>query len=274
VADLMEHKVGEAKIVSPRRRQPPEVQVQLGACEIKTIVAKLAPLAPAGPPEELGPTEEPCSPIHCRYWDHNAGAAPMGNQPVTLWLQGSLPVGKNTRFPLGVSNDSLDREISGVVEVMAPSEWTLIPRQVPYRIAPGSQAVYEIMVDIPADASPCFLRAATQDGEQVLQDVIPVGEIRPLEVSLTREGSEFVVRAKNPNADYVEGQVALITPLESWGQVVDTFALGEVAPRLHSFRLEAGAEDEFRFAVQGSLGAVWAVAKVMWYGRVQYVQVQ
>jgi hypothetical protein len=196
----------------------------------------------------------------------------MGNQPTTLWLGGSLPVGKNTRFPLGVSNDSLDREVSGVVEVIAPSEWTLIPRQIPYRIAPGSQAVYEVMVDIPADASPCFLRAVTQDGEQVLQDVLPVGEIEPLEVSLTREDSDFVMCAKNPNPDYVEGQVALITPLESWGRAVDTFALGEVAPRLHSFRLEAGAEEQFTFAVRGNLNRVWAVAKVMWYGRVQYVQ--
>ena len=59
---------------------------------------------------------------------------------------------------------------------------------------------------------------------------------------------------------------------ESWGPSVDTFALNAVTPRLHAFRLEAGAEQIFPFAVQGDMKGLWAVAKVMWYGRLQYVQ--
>ena len=272
LTDLMERKIGEVTIDRPRWRRPAEASARIPPCGIATLVAHLAPLGKVAPPTELGPTAEPFKTTHCRYWEHNVGAAPMGNQPVTLWLSGELPIGKTTRFSLGVSNDARDSDTAGTIEVIAPAEWTLIPRQIPFRILAASQAVYEVMVVIPPDASPCFLRAIIRDGDKVIQDVLPIGEIEPLESSLTREDGRFSLRVKNPNPDYVEGQVALITPLESWGPSVDRFALSEVTPRLHVFRLDPGAEEIFPFAVDRNMEGLWAVAKIMWYGRVQYVQ--
>ncbi|NIR18800.1 MAG: hypothetical protein GTN79_03210 [Gammaproteobacteria bacterium] len=128
------------------------------------------------------------------------------------------------------------------------------------------------MVVVPQDASPCFLRAVIERGDQVLQDVIPVGEIAPLVASLTRQDGRFVVSVGNPNSDYVEGQVALITPLESWGRAAGSLARAAVRPWVHPFRLEAGAADTFGFAIEGTDAGTWAIAKLMWYGRVQYVQ--
>jgi alpha-mannosidase len=272
LADLLEEKSGELSVVRPGWRRPPVVPVEVPACEIGTVGVRLAPLTEPGEAEELGPTSERCRPIHCRYWDHNAGAAPIGNQPVTLWLRGKLPVGETTRFSLGLSNDWRNQEITGRVDLLAPEEWQVIPRQVPYRIPAGSQAVYEIMVVVPPEAPPCFLRATTEDGDRVLQDVLPIGEVAPLEAALKREGDGFVLRVRNPNGDYVEGEVALITPLESWGPVVGDFALGRVSPRRHAFRLEAGEEKQLRFSVEGKTTGLWAVGKVMWYGQVLYVQ--
>jgi len=95
--------------------------------------------------------------------------------------------------------------------------------------------------------------------------------VRPLQSSLHREGEALTVRLANPNADYVEGHVSLIAPIESWGETVDGVALGGVTPRLHSFRLEAQSQQEFRFTVEGEPPA-WAIAKVCWYGNIQYVQ--
>ena len=240
--------------------------------EIVTAVAKLA--APAVIPggEELFTPPAGGPPLHCRYWDHNAAAAPTGNQPVTLWMQGELPLGKNTRFSLGISNDACDRDIAGTVQVSAPSEWTLIPKQVPYRIAAGSQAVYEIMVIVPPEAAPTFVRASTEFEGQVLQDVLPVGEVQLLQASLQREQDAFVVDLTNANADHVEGQIALITPLESWGASVGEFARGSVDPRWYDFQLGPDEQKQFRFAVTGDREGLWAVAKVAWYGYVQYVQ--
>ena len=148
----------------------------------------------------------------------------------------------------------------------------MIPREVPYRIPAGSQAVYEVMVVVPQDAEPCFLRGAIEYGEQTLQDVIPIGDIAPLRASLAREDGRFVLSVANPNSDYVEGEIALITPLESWGGLVGGAARAEVAPRLYPFRLEAGAEEDFAFTVRGDAAGLWAIGKIMWYGRVQYIQ--
>jgi hypothetical protein len=303
LCDLLEQKTADLTIPRARRRRPVQLPVTLGPCEIATVGLRLSPLLDTpSHPEDLGPSTEPGQPVHSRYWDHNLGAAPLGNQPVTVWMRGVLPRGKNTRFGLGVSNDSLEREITGTVGIVAPATWTLIPRQVPYRIAPGSQAVYEIMVTPPADAPSCFLRAIVQDDDQLFQDVIPIGDVQPLAITLAREESAFLVTVENPNGDYVEGQVVLITPLESWGPAVGRLAVAAVSPRLYAFNLQAGAKQTFRFTIaalrssdvprpegrdggpeglatsslrstsRGNINSIWAVAKVMWYGNVQYTQ--
>ena len=272
VTDLHERKIADAEITGGRWGKPAKISVEVPACGILTLGCRLESLPEPSEPNELGPVEEPHNRIHCRYWDHNLGAAPMGNQPVTLWLRGELPIGKTTRFSLGLSNDSRDREIVGKVDVIAPADWQLIPRQVPYRIPAASHAIYEIMVIVPPDASPCFLRAVTQEGDKLLQDTLFIGDIAPLKASLLRTPDGFVVRLRNPNRDYVEGQVALITPLESWGSAVGSLARSAITPRLHSFSVEAGEEKRFTFSAHGDKDGLWAVAKVMWYGQVQYVQ--
>ena len=272
LTDLMEREIAQVEFNHGRWRAPQALTVGLRPNEIVTAAVKLAPPAVIAGGEELFAPPAGGEPLYCRYWDHNLGAAPMGNQPVTLWMQGELPLGRNTRFSLGISNDACDRDIAGTVQVSAPSEWTLIPKQVPYRIAAGSQAVYEIMVIVPPDAAPTFVRASTEFEGQLLQDVLPVGEVQPLPASLRREQDAFVVSLSNPNTDYVEGQVTLITPLESWGASVGEFARGSVDPRSCAFRLDPGEEKQFRFAITGDREGLWAVAKVAWYGRVQYLQ--
>ena len=299
LADLTDRKTEELPITRPGWRVGHSVRLRarrggqtrglltvplaVPSCGIITVAARLAPLGAggastaggptAGPPyQELGPVAEPCSPLHCRYWDHNLGVAPIGNQPVTLWLRGPIPVGKNTRFTLGLSNDYRDREISGRVRVIAPQEWPLLPREVPYRIAPGSQAVYEVMVVVPPDASPCFLRAVTEDGDRVLQDVIPIGDILPLASSLRWQEDGLLLEVRNPNPDFVEGQAAIITPVASWGGAVDSLALAAVTPRLYAFRLEPAQQKRFAYRWEGARQGLWAVAKVMWYGNVQYTE--
>jgi len=272
LTDLVERKTGEVAVTPPGWRRPPAVSVDVPACGIVTVAVRLPRLEAGGPSAELGPVAEPYRPIHCRYWDHNSGAAPMGNQPLTLWLRGELPVGQTTRFSLGLTHDGLAQEITGSVEVRGRPDWQLIPTRVPYRIPPGSQAVYEVMIRVPADTTPGFLRAVTEAYGQQIQDVLPVGEIAPLELSLERTGAGFTLSVRNPNPDYVEGQAFLITPLESWGRVVDGAARAEVSPRMQAFRLNAGEAGEFRFSANGDLEGLWAVGKVAWYGQVQYVQ--
>jgi hypothetical protein len=271
LCDLMERKTSDLTVTRGRRGRPGEVPLQLGSCEVATLAVRLSPL-PGAPsqPEELGPSAEPGQPIYVRWWEHNLGVAPLGNQPVTIWMRGVLPRGKNTRFALGISNDSLDRDLTGSVGIAAPATWTLIPRQVPYRITAGSQALYEIMIAPPADAPSCFLRAIIQDGDQLYQDIIPIGDVQPLALTVAREANAFSVTIENPNGDHVEGQVVLITPLESWGAAASPLAVAAVSPRLYAFTLQPQARQTLRFTVRGDMNSLWAAAKVMWYGNVQY----
>jgi alpha-mannosidase len=283
--DLMESKGNDVEIARPRWGRPVEVKLDIPACGIASLAVKLSALAQQGPPRELGPSTEPYSPVHARYWDHNLGPAPIGNLPLSLWLRGEVPIGQTTRFSLGVNNETQDREIAGTVSMIAPTEWTMIPRQIPYRIAPNNSAVYEIMVVVPPDAQPCWIRALTSQGDCAIQDVMPVGTVRPLAARLRRAADGFTVAISNPNPDYVEGHVSLITPMETWGEVVRGYGLCQVSPLLIPFRLEAGEEREFRFAVAergrptppeggapASAEAAWAIARVAWYGNVTYVQ--
>jgi hypothetical protein len=180
----------------------------------------------------------------------------------------------------------------------------MIPRQIPYRIAPNSAAVYEIMVVVPPGARPCWIRALAAQGEGTVQEVMPVGDVEPLAARLRRAPDGFVVAISNPNRDYVEGHVTLITPVESWGplgtggdrcprptprgekgfgaeaseatEVVRGYGLCQVSPRLIPFRLEAGEQRDFRFDVRAEAAGLadvgWAIARVAWYGSVKYLQ--
>jgi alpha-mannosidase len=270
--DLLERKLEDIDIVRSAWRRAPDVTLDVPACGIISVAVQLPPPTEPGPPKDLGPSAEPYLPVHSRYWDHNLGAAPMGNLPLSLWIRGPVPVGQNTRFALGLVNDSLDQEITGTVNMIAPETWTMIPRQLPYRIPPNSPALYEVMVVVPEDAPGCFIRAVTEQRGQIVQDVFPVGDVAPLQASLLRGDGTYTVRIANPNADYVEGHVTLITPIESWGETVEGVALGLVAPLLHPFRLEAGSQQELHFTVEGDHSPAWAIAKVCWYGNIHYVQ--
>ncbi len=270
--DLMETKTEDIEVTRPRWKRPAEIRAQIPACGIVSLATKLNSIADAGPPNTLGKSREPYLPVHTRYWDHNLGAAPMGNLPLSLWMRGPVPVGHNTRFALGVNNETTDRELAGTVTMIAPTDWTMIPRQLPYRVAPNSSAIYEVMVVVPPDAQSCFIRASAKQGEFEIQDVIPVGDVKPLDSHLSRDGRGFAVVIRNPNADFVEGQVSLITPLETWGRFAGGHTICEISPRVFAFKLEAGEEREFRFEVQGQAKGAWAVAKVCWYGNVRYVQ--
>ncbi len=271
-ADAQERKVADFPAPLFGWRRAPRVPLTLGPCESTNLVVALKRLAEVAESADLGPTDEPCRTIYCRYWDHNLGTSPVGNMPLGLWTNGTLPLGQNLRFPVSLSNDSLDREFVGTVQVLAPEGWTLRPRQIPYRLPPGSQALYEIAVDLPEDAPPCFVRLEAQADGVTLQDVLPVGDILPLEVTLTRDDGGFTVTLANPNPDYVEGQVALITPLETWGKAAGAFSRASITPRSQAFTLAANGSAELRFTSEGDLSRTWAVTRVAWYGRVQYAR--
>ncbi len=92
----------------------------------------------------------------------------------------------------------------------------------------------------------------------MVRDVLPIAEIQPLALSLSRDPDGFVLRATNPNGDHVEGEAALVL----WAH--------EGAPAPQQFRLAGGETAELRFEGTGAR----AVARMTWYGQVQYVEAE
>jgi len=64
--------------------------------------------------------------------------------------------------------------------------------------------------------------------------------------------------------------IELVTPPETWGRCMDSLSLASVTPWSFPFRLESGQQGRFSFTAHGAVP--WAVAKVMWHGRVQYAR--
>lgn len=269
--DLLENRVEEVK---PKRGV---TAWDVGPFSIETLEIQLERPPQMGEKKSLGPSSEAHQPLHCRYWEHNLGSAPMGNQPITLTLRGQAVLDATTRFSLAVANDMTDSEVKGSVKLSAPDGWTLTPRIAPYRIEPRGHQLFEISVSIPKGSRPGFIRAAAEYGGQTYEDIMAVGDIKPLEASILRNSAGFEVQVTNPNDDRVYGQVALITPPETWGEhLVGDMALAHVGPASQSFDLAPGQTVSLRFEGEGKLSGAdsWAVAKVMAHGKLIYIQAE
>lgn len=242
--------------------------------------------------QRFGPEREVVQHSHMRYWEHNLGPAPMGNQPVTVMMEGAPPIGATTRFTLSVASAVVDAEATGMVRISVPEGWTITPKQVPFRLPPGGEQDYELAVIIPADAKPSYIRAEVEIGGQVYQEVLPVGEMKPVIASFRRVEDRLEVTVRNPNTDRVQGRVDIVTPLETWGGVVGEFAQASVHPAAQGFDLEPGAECILAFEIRGagmhslpevthegaedeaapSASDFWAFARVACHGDVQYLR--
>jgi alpha-mannosidase len=244
----------------------------------------------------FGPQQERAQPCHMRYWEHNLGPAPMGNQPVTVIMQGAPPIGATTRFGMTVANAQADAEAVGTVRVTVPQGWTITPAQVPFRVPAGGEQEFELAVIIPPDAKPGYVRADVEINGQSYQELLAVGEIKPVTAAARRVGDAIEVTVRNPGLEPAHGRVDLITPLETWGETVGRFAYGSVTPATQGFEVGAGADVVLTFEVSRAGSAadaagpapegtdanaegaearkpdLWAYARVACHGNVLYVR--
>jgi alpha-mannosidase len=260
-------------------RRDASLVIPMGPCAIETIEMEIARPKQQVEHQVIAPCAEPIQPLHARYWDHNLGAAPMGNQPVTVTLHGQIALPGTTRFTVAVTNDHADREAAGNIKLSAPPGWLLNPPQAPYRIEARGHHMYEIAVGIPEGSTPGFITASVEDGGQTIEDALAVGEVESLACTLRRGEGGWEVLLDNPNACAVHGRVDLIAPLETWGpDLTGEYARLSVGPLSQPFALEGGGCVRLHFAFSRGWGdqrppdQFWAVAKVMYHGRLIYAQ--
>jgi hypothetical protein len=227
----------------------------------------------------LGVEAEPVQPVWVRSWEHDTESMPMGYMPVVGSISRQVEEsdnGRTLRIKVNVVNDYTDAAASGEARLVVPRGWKAEPGTVPFEIAPLGHHTAEVVVTRPAaDAAGQVKLRYDWDG-QTFQDVLEVGKAFNLDMQVENRGDAIRVTLTNPTGETIEGEVSMVTPIETWSkQLVGPYALLDVAPRTQGVSLAPGATAKLTFTVTAeadreALGAdaYWAVAKLMSNGRI------
>ncbi len=272
-----------------------------------------APLAAAPP--------EPAQPVFTRYWLHGKGPAPAGNLPVAVHVSPArLPVQPGAQAGIRVTVACGPAPAAGTVLLDVPAALTLLsatwagpvegqddqtrdgePGKLPFRLAGGGYAAWDVLVQVPAAADPARYFVAARlidDAGQLLEDVaviavgepelpaiafdqllpereqVSLAEAAEAELTMVSEHLELppggsgsvLVRLSNTTASEIRGEAQLISPHGSWS-AHRCWATG--------FAAEPARETELSFGVSVPRDARrgqrwWALVKVMYFGRLRY----
>jgi alpha-mannosidase len=130
---------------------------------------------------------EPAQPVFSRYWLHNKGAAPMGNQALAVHaLATSLVVrpGDGGEFIAQVASGAAQGTYSGHLEIIGPDGWEVDPPSRLFSLAAGAFLRVPVHFRTPQDCRPGrrFLSVRASDGSgQVQEDVVTVDVLGALE---------------------------------------------------------------------------------------------
>ena len=152
----------------PRSSQPVK---SLSGYEIATLATRLdaRPVIDAVG-RALAPDAEAAQPLYSRYWLHNRGPAPLGGLPAVPHLHPeSVPArpGETVRIRLSVASDCSDAELTAVVRILCPPNWSSAEpnsavrtltvsqsRSITVELDPRGYRDVEFAVRVPDDASP------------------------------------------------------------------------------------------------------------------------
>jgi hypothetical protein len=244
--------------------------------------------------------------VHARYWLHGKGPAPAGNLPVAVHFSPTrvaLPdPGRSGTLTLTVACGV--EAAAGTAELITPAGVSVsADRELRYELTPGGYASWDLAVRV-APGTPdgrYFTAARIRDGSgQLIEDtaMVAVGERHwpdrdlPPEESLDRMQADFTANAAEVSLELLtpelrlppggQGELlvrvtsALASELHGEALVASPFGTWEmVGPWTQGFAVAPGQATVLRFAVAvpatarpGARG--WALAKLMYYGRVRY----
>ncbi|MDQ3179753.1 MAG: hypothetical protein M3Q33_04460 [Acidobacteriota bacterium] len=239
--------------------------------------------------QTLGATKEIVQPVFSRYWLHNFGAAPLGNDAVKVSLRPVEQMGELSSFAyddkynqggtttvavrVQVVNNYQDRNYKGEVVLEVPQDWRVVPDKLAFDIAPnGSFTKDVVIVAFPVkkgeewERASGLIKASIEHEGQIFQDVLNIGKPFKLEWTIEKTAADVAVKIKNPNRQTIEGAVALVTPPEVWAMSEPTF------PREQGFSILPNAEIVLKFETVSLPGGVWKIARIAYNGNVEYLR--
>ncbi|MCH7959757.1 MAG: hypothetical protein IID08_06485 [Candidatus Hydrogenedentes bacterium] len=226
---------------------------------------------PRGPSEVLVSDRDLYGPAFTRYWRHNIGAAPMGNQPITVAIEGGSD-SETQQVKVRVANNTRDEVAEGTVVLTAPPGWSLSPEEFAYNLNPGEQLERDALILRPeGDETGGGIVARTRFADRTYQDLWPPGRDE-VEFSATWKRNEVLVTIRNRGAIPAEGFVDLVVSVAHWPEL-RPFAEALVTPRRATVYVPPFKEERILFRVsEGPLDFSLA-AKLAVNGNVQYTRV-
>ncbi|MDQ3043226.1 MAG: hypothetical protein M3R11_12760, partial [Acidobacteriota bacterium] len=181
--------------------------------------------------QTIGATKEIVQPVFSRYWLHNSGAAPIGNDAVKVSLRRVEQTGELSSFAyddkynqggtttvavrVQVVNNYQDRNYKGEVILDVPEDWRVVPDKLSFDIAPNGSFVKDVVIvgfpvkkGLEFERASGLIKARVEHEGQVFQDVLNLGKPLDLEWRVEKTDGGITVKIKNPHRQTIEGAVA------------------------------------------------------------------
>ncbi len=236
---------------------------------------------------QIGATKEIVQPVFSRYWLHNSGAAPIGNDAVKVSLRRVEQMNELSTFAyddkynqggtttvavrVAVVNNYQDRNYKCEVALEVPEDWRVVPDKLQFDIQPNGSFVKDVVVvAFPVkkgeewERASGLIKARIEHEGQIFEDVLQIGKPFKLEWTTEKTAGGVSVKIKNPNRQTVEGAIALVTPPEVWAFGEPTF------PRERGFAVPPNAEIVLNFEIGNLPAGVWQIARIAYNGNVEY----
>jgi len=228
----------------------------------------------------IGAEAEPVQPVWVRSWEHDAESMPMGYEAVVCSIAREVveeDEGRLLRVKVNAVNDYTDASVSGSAKVVVPEGWAAKPSTIEYRLDPLGHQIAEVRVTRPSASAAGQIKLRYEEDGQVFQDVLEIGGAFELELDVENRGDRIVVTVSNPANETVDGEVSMVSPLETWpDSVAGPLSLLEISPRTQGVSVPANGSLTLVFKVSRSvdpglvpLDSYWAVAKLMSNGRIK-----
>jgi alpha-mannosidase len=242
--------------------------------------------------QNLGAQSELVQPVFSRYWLHNMGAAPIGNDAVKISLRPVEQMGQLSTFGyddkynqggitttavrVSIVNNYQDRNVKGEAVIEVAEGWRAVPDRISYDIAANGSFTKDVaIVTFPVkkgeewERASGLVKARIEHEGQTFQDVLGIGKPFLLEWKKETDSNGVRVKIKNPTRQRIEGAVALIMPLETWAGSL--YSMEQTAPREQGFSVGANEEIVLNFPITNFANdGAWRVARIAYNGHVQY----
>jgi alpha-mannosidase len=277
---------------------------------VRLALRRVEKIAPAeAETGSAAPMLELAQPTFSRYWLHNKGPAPMGNQLLAAHIGPTSTrmrrEGGSATLVATVSSGAVEEKQAGTLEIVAPPGWDAEPPSRIFNLAPEAYTSLSFRLSPPPDAKPgrFFVAARVTDAAGQVQEDVATIDLLPVD-SLGAYRGEDEGGPMAPAFDHPSTQISseLEARLSKEGLVVAPGSSGSIellltnrtsseirgeaqlvspfetwpytGPWVQGFAVPAGGRSEVPFSVTvpadaGPLSS-WLLVKVMYFGRLWY----